>query len=649
MSSHRSRLAQGAAAAVAAVFLVGCSGAAPASHGQSQASGSTTAPAATGLPSASPPSAPAPSPGGAGDPGLTALAGAEPFPADWPAFPGFLEVPEDPLAGSEAIPAPTLREPDEIGIGLLTPDQAPVAVASLIETMGIDVIGSDGTIVRPGSGGTGSNLWLTEDEVRGLIAMSRTDAAAISADEADPPYTFRDLGRALAGALPGWTIERLAAAYAQAYAEHPDGLVARLLLGQPIEAATPLTRPQLWLLLLDGFVAPGQGAAATVGARTAANGPTWGTANPYLPPIPSPVPSLSGPEYALVLAHAAVLGYALPFELDPSSTQVHEGHGGPGPTVRWTAAIGQGSGTGALVSPFTGQALVLPRPVAQPGGLVTWTGDGLSAHGTASPALGTVGTVDGSGATALDYAVRREQADGHGADTFERATVTASIPLADLVSTRYSLPVGVAPFILGSRQASASVRIGWHAPGIRLTVMNQYDLQLVGEGVDLGFGGTAHGTGEDAAYGVLTAGDDGIYRGTLFARSIGHFTGEWGGGHCDRLHDSAQELYVVGRPIPGKNLQLAFYPASRPWWWFPQNDCPDDPTHSWQVGWEGGGPDARPAGAYIPFGTGRWTNPLVGYSVWLPSEANPTWSYMDDDDSSGFGLSVWYVRTELIR
>lgn len=601
----------------------------------SEASGPGPSGAGTTVPSASDPGPSSPS-ASAANPEATLDVG--PWPAGWPAFPG-ITAPEPDTGQAVALPQPSIEEAFSIGEALYDPARVPAAVVSLLARMGVGIYAADGTALRPGDERDADDLWLTETEVRGLIEMGVADAE-VGYEDGGGPFTFRDLAKALQPLLPTWSAAKLAAAYDDAYATHPDDFVPLVMLGQPIMPGTPLTRVQLWLLYVDGFVGP---------STATAPGPGWGSANALLPEIPSPVPAMSAQEFALLLAHVAVVGWTIPFDVSPSSSSAHEGHEQAGPSITATARIDQGAvAANILVSPLTGDLLLGPRSSFSPNGSVTWTSTTpslLEEHGTVSGALGVPMTLGSTGQVSIGFDVRQEPADHHADVVTATADLTASIPLADLVSAVYDLPAAARGFVIGTRQASAAVRLAWHArEGIDVLLLNIYDHTLFGGGVDLAFGGSARAHGEDAAFGFLEKQADGNYRGTILARSIGEFNGEWGGGSCTVLHDGNQELYVVGRPISGGNLQLAFYPASilrlqR----FPSADCPLN--DAWRIGFEGGGPDNRPRGEYILFGNARWTNPTIGYSVWLPSAAQREWVYQDDGDWNEFGTSLWRVRT----
>jgi hypothetical protein len=550
-----------------------------------------------------------------------------------------------------------MTEPFSIGEALYDPFRVPEAVTSLLALMGVGIYAADGTAIRRGDEHDANDLWLAEDEVRGLIEMGVADAQTAYLDESGP-YAFADLARALSPLLPGWSAAKLAGAYEGAYLDRPDDLVPTVMLGQPIELGTPLTRVQIWLLFVDGFLAPGIATAIVPGAAMAASGPSWGTANPSLPMIQSPDPTLTAGEWALLLAHLAVIGWTIPFDADPLVSDVHEGHDQPGPSITVSARVDLGGPLRFLTSPLTGRIIVGPRSTFGIRGSITWTSSGesiLSDHGALSGTLGVPVAIGPTGAASIGYQVRQEPADRHGDVVSEGPDIVASIPVRDLVLAVYDVPVAAQGLLFGSRQATGRMRISWHTrEGIRLRLLNDYDVDLTGAGIDLGFGGSAHGIGRDFANGVLEKQPDGTYRGVIGARSRGGFTGEFAGGHCDLVFDHQQLLYVVGVPVPSgtrqfstNDLWLSFYPETEPNSRYPlHSDCPT--IHNWLTGWEGDGPYNRPRGKYLAFGNSAWTNPLVGYGVPLPDADNPGWIYKVDNLSSGFGTSTWYVGTQLV-
>ncbi|MCC7461562.1 MAG: hypothetical protein IT480_03765, partial [Gammaproteobacteria bacterium] len=191
-----------------------------------------------------------------------------------------------PFPAPDTVPDPLpeagIAEPFAIGEALYDPDRVADAVMSLLERMGIDVL-PDAAAPAPG------RLVLDESEARTLIALTEDDLEGSGGLE-DLPFGFEDLHRAVAGLLPQMSVEELAEAYTRAYAAQPDSLVAQVLMGQPLEPQTRLTRTQIWLLLMDGFARPD-------GARA-----TYGVADAGLPDLPSPNPAWSPAEWREVLA-----------------------------------------------------------------------------------------------------------------------------------------------------------------------------------------------------------------------------------------------------------------------------------------------------------------------------------------------------------
>ena len=175
--------------------------------------------------------------------------------AGWPEEPDQRKEPRGSCEAQE-LPEPSLTEPFAIGEALYDPARVGVAVVSLLELMGVGIDRLDGTPLRPGGRRGGAPFRFNEREVRLLIEMERADAAA-TAKKSRPPFSFRDLHRAVAPLLPEFPIERLAGAYSEAYQANPDALVPQVLMGQPIEPNTRLMRTQIWLLLVGGFVPPG--------------------------------------------------------------------------------------------------------------------------------------------------------------------------------------------------------------------------------------------------------------------------------------------------------------------------------------------------------------------------------------------------------
>jgi hypothetical protein len=304
-----------------------------------------------------------------------------------------------------------------------------------------------------------------------------------------------------------------------------------------------------------------------------------------------------------------------------------------------------------MSSTTTGQVLLAPRAVPAMQGMLTWKSPDsalLAKHGTLDRTLGQGIQFGAVQQMQINYQARKEPADGHGFLVKKPATLTASVPVRDLVMSVYDIPPAAQGLLLGDRTESARIQIEWHAAGINLVLYNTYNINLTPtSGLDFAFGGHGHTDGIDAASGFLELQDDGTYNGLLTAVVNSNFDGEWGGYGCVRHFLGSQTLYATGTKISGGNLQLRFYPtAASPIWQAAPNTCYGDPLLGYQ-GYDAAGNTVT--GKYLPFANARWNVPEIGYSVYLPSESNPEWIYEDDDENSEYGTSVWRIRTTLVR
>ena len=207
---------------------------------------------------------------------------------------------------------------------------------SLLAKMRIGVASA----AAPAPGG----LTLDESEVRTLIALAEDDLR--SADDIENlPFGFADLHRAVSGLLPQLTIEELAETYTQVYQGQPDALVAKVMMGQPLEPETRLTRAQIWLLLMDGFAGPGGADAA------------YGAADRVLPDLPSPNPAWSAAEWREALARLPLVAASRVLAVE---------HADAGTTLRLAPQ------PPALLSRLSGKPLVATRTGSLAGQEVTW-------------------------------------------------------------------------------------------------------------------------------------------------------------------------------------------------------------------------------------------------------------------------------------
>lgn len=578
--------------------------------------------------------------------------------------------PAEEPEGELTLPRPSIAEPFSVGEALYNPSRVAAGVVSLLDLMRVATVTDDAP-----AAGDGAGLTLRESEVRGLIEMGIADARAAGEDESGP-FTFADLHAAVAPLLPGTDVGALAEAYSEAYAARPDDLVPKVMMGQPIVPETPLTRVQLWLLLVDGFVGPGKGspaARATFDARgsrelvvsavlrsrhdfgvlqgVSASGQVWGTAKGVVPPIQSPS-GWTTSELEWLLGHLPLVASQLPFDVVPARARVHKGHGGAGQQLTLEARIG---GAAPVIVSQAGQRILAPKPRMLAGRQISWdaTPDDLAtlkAHGTVQGTFAMPVRTDGSGTVRLGYVPKKEPANGLGTKMSEIVRIGAVISLRDLVDSHYDLPVElrwVTKLMLGTRTVETPLRIEWHSRGLNLLVRNNFN-------VELQFGPLGRGSsdGIDQMAGSLELQPDGSYRGVVSARTHAwqFLTGL--GESCPRKEsDGRQQLLVTARPVSRLNenqnrskfeiksglddggmFQLMFFPATQPSY-TAKDRCQQE---IWRD-------DTSYRIPFLPFNDTYWTR--LGYPILIPKEGKLIY---DDRSQTQMkvGYSSWHVEVE---
>ena len=539
------------------------------------------------------------------------------------------------------LPEPQLAEPLDIGQSLYDPALVPVAVVSLLDAMGVEIVGDDGAVLRPGTDRGAGLLSLTAAEVRGFIEMTWADLEDASGDDLPGPVSVRDLHRGLAPSLPaGYSAEEFAAAYAEAYGSEPQAFAAQVMLGMPIEPETRLMRIQMWLLLIDGFVRPDPATAAgTVMLAAFRPGPSThsvaaaptanlGVAAQVQPQLQSPIAGVSNSDWAALLAALPRLPYTVPFVVQGLAS-VHEGHGGQGPRLDLTARILRPQ---SIVSVSTGQVLV---PAANPGDGVpiTWASYDeavLNDHGRVLGQLNVPMLTDSSGGVRIAYQTKQEDARVRIIELDETGTIYGEVEQRGLVVEGYDLPVELYAAMVDGNLVSGTIRttnyefpIEWHEQDVLyVTIENRYDYTFTVGGI-----AELHRNGSDVASGNLAFNaTDQTYRGLMEAASEGHADGTamltlGGSAECHDDILSTQTLYVVGEKQGNDFLLLRFYPET------PPNG--DATICQPNIPFRGGGRYRRPFGAYIPLNDTRWSTPAAGYEIQVPSTYR-TLEYMDD-------------------
>jgi hypothetical protein len=288
----------------------------------------------------------------------------------------------------------------------------------------------------------------------------------------------------------------------------------------------------------------------------------------------------------------------------------------------------------SLVSPMTGQPLVVPRPGLLDGLAVTWDGvDALERHGTVDLPPTRIIETDASGAATMTFTPRRESTDGRGEETTETVLLRATVDVRELVLQHYDLPIEVFGLITGTRTVTGPVIVTWHDDGLQIDLVNDYT------GVQILLGtGFALGNGTDEVHGFLARLDDGTYQGTIDAEVGGSFEGAALGADCRDSFSGTQQLLAIGTPDAlDQTVSLRFYPAS----------APSLSTGSCTVAipFPGGGPDHQPAGSFLPFNDTRWTT-QNGLQIDVPSTG--TLAYSIPSPAGLRGSSTWDIDVERV-
>jgi hypothetical protein len=410
------------------------------------------------------------------------------------------------------LPAPSIAEPFAIGEALYDPGRVPEGVMSLLARMRIGVASASGPAPTGG-------LTLDESEVRTLIALAEDDLASAE-DIENLPFGFEDLHRAVSGLLPQLTIDQLAETYTRVYEAQPDALVAKVMMGQPLEPETRLTRAQIWLLLMDGFAGPG-GADAS-----------YGTADRELPDLPSPNPAWSAAEWREALARLPLVAASRVLTVENAVT---------GTTVRLATPLPP------LLSRRSGKPLVAPRTGSLAGQEVTWALDGESGlQGLATPGTptGQPTRVGANGLARFSFAPN-PTSGGPGEVVQEWASVSAALPACPLVSSAYVIPQAMCDFVLGPRRVKVDIPFSWRTTDkMRVQIHYKYALQLQAPI------GAVRREGWDVADGWIVRRPNGTYTGTMLGQISADQTVR-GSQYCGRtIRHARQQLHVEGRMLP---------------------------------------------------------------------------------------------------
>lgn len=551
-----------------------------------------------------------------------------------------LAKPPEPSSDTAPLPQPSLTEPFEIGEALHDPGRIDDGVVSMLALMRVGVVPDVGS----GAGAKEQRLALSESEVRALIDMGREDLQ--SADDIENlPYSFADLHRAVAGLVPGMSIEQMAQTFTRAYEMNPEDLIAKALMGRPIESETTLTRTQIWFLLMDGF------------AGAAAGGARWGTADRQLPDAVSPDPKWSPAEWREVLARLPLITASRLVTVTAPDV-ITQGKVKIAPvdvTVRMNASVPP------LVSRLTGRTLIPARAGSLAGQEVTWRvrdESALEEIGTITSPTGNSVSVGADGLARFVFQPGVDSTGGAGETVDEWETVEASFQTRGLVASAYAVPAPLAGLTLGTSRARANLHLTWRSPDVLwVWVRNRY------EGINFEIPGLGGGTrsGVDAVLAKLSKRRNGSYSG-IGGGEVN--TTQALSGPTSKLKvpcqlnstEVSQDLRVLATPevagldfgptkrpdmftwfVPrGRSLaaeppdggyyRLEFFPMTEPN--RPESKClpfiPADPERP--------GHERNDASKFIPFNDAQWTTSGQGYGIALKTRGVTAYSDFSSED-----------------
>jgi hypothetical protein len=585
-----------------------------------------------------------------------------------------------PSPETAALPKPSLKEPFEIGEALFDPGRIEDGVVSLLALMHIDVVPDAGAAQN------GRGLVLSTSEVRTLADMGREDLES-STDIENLPYSFTDLHAAVAELLPAVSLEQMAAAYTRAYEMDPDDVIAKALMGRPIEPEIKLTRTQMWFLLMDGF------------AGAAAGDARWGAADRQLPDLRSPNAQWSAAEWREVLARLPLVSADRLLAITAPDVITQGTAPRPAPvniTMRANASAVP------LVSRSTGRTLIAARAGSLAGQDVTWhvrDDSALMEIGTIASPLDTPERIGANGIAqfVIQPGVAATGSTGQLVDDWE--AVQARVETRGVVAAAYAVPASLAPLTLGTSAARANLHLRWRSPDVLILKIASFfaavNFQIPGVG-----GGTR--TGIDQVGGYLYKRRDGSYVGTGLGEGSNKQTlrGGIAGGPaacatsdtktkqwlrvrvtpvtgCGSAADCASAASVMNAPpqssppgampaAPRASAATGFGPAHRledyVWWDGPKMSVqppdggyyrvelfpvtkPDGPENPC-IPFIRAEADRRGYGAslFIPFNDAQWTTPGQGYGIALKAGGPTFYSDLSSQDPLG-GTPLAGVKT----
>ncbi|MCH8878225.1 MAG: hypothetical protein IIA89_15660 [Chloroflexi bacterium] len=392
---------------------------------------------------------------------------------------------ESPDEGQALSRADYLFSPAETAQLLSDAETVTEGVWAVLSNLGLGVYTGEADQVLPGSETGPDDFWLYDFEVPMLAQMAL-----------DEPLPFALMHARIAGLGYDGSADDLLQIYHDVYADHPDEYLVQLLAesGLSFTGQPTLTPLQEWLLLLDTFVPPnGSSSAARTGhlaspalqvlCGTIRGGqvfPHWGIIQGG-----KDLQGLMAAEAAYYALHGQMLATGARGTLEASSDEAHEGHDGPGDTLKLTATVHMtyvphNVPVGAI---SCGVLLNMDPPILGPveGVEVTWNiFKSLHQHGQVdvpSPSL-----TNSFGKAEITFQARQEEAGVRGDEQEITGIVSAQFDIKTVLMTRYGLDPRVLALVPDRMPIYEPVviTIKWHETAWLLLTM-RFELLQPGE------------------------------------------------------------------------------------------------------------------------------------------------------------------------
>jgi hypothetical protein len=441
---------------------------------------------------------------------------------------------------AEPLPEPELTDLDALVEAMYQPEGfEELIIVSMLAMVGIGVYNEDGSPIRAGLEQSDDDIYVTEDETRGLVEMLKQGMAG------QGWINFTDFASALTEFGVEASAEEISQAYQDAYDANPDEPMTRIVQTQAfLDPQGQLAPLGVWLLFVDGMVQPndGSGTSARGGALArlvaAPRRGHTGIARPRLQQLQNQQAQVQG-----TAAMAKLLARLASLNVRGSSGHMHEGHGGLGDEVTFTA----------ILHPVGAGLQGLPRSecIGSTGGIpVKWKyGTVMSAHGTPTVADGATSPTDPRGVAETKFTAQREAANGHGYQVSRVSNVIATVPRIDVIRAMCGELIArkMAKLAPGDVTGRTQLMVEWHERYVmHITLTDSYEVDQ-GDTV----GGTAHTDGDDMIDAVLVQQDDGSWVGAGFGKATGNASGTFIGiPGCPISWNASQILDITGKNGP---------------------------------------------------------------------------------------------------